>query len=557
MQNKSVEHNTDEEGSLTSRIDQLRWSISEQTIKNTEDRYSKICSITTLEQLKWEIRRCFPKNEHKIIRDFFIDHPVCWTDMQRKIHAFKKYDNEKKRWYIEDQHLWDIYASFLIRGRKSDIWEKLRVLLPVAVTENQELMIFAWAQPSLLDEWWFMFSKISSRNRKWHIKKLISNWLIRNLDNFTYENVGDYITTILPKLLSSIKEIFGKNIHLTYCKTFDDLVRTLDKMLASSHGEERENAFRLIQSFHAWSSIEEIERFHTLAREKIEQIPRKLKELWFIIEWDPDIVSHNDATIYQSRVNYQWKSYRIEWRVKTVKSILQKMWETEEYTNKDAIRDMIWISIIWADDTPLDEKKNIIIRFWKLMPDFWYLLKDKWWLWDELQSVTKSLKEHKKNPVHVSFKLKDTSNPHIKNTSISGFVSLWWENLWTEIQFSNESSADWKKKDDQVYKPKGMLKVLMRGPKFATPKDCYDLINERIKPGTLAELRHDSINSMILSYIENENFLIPHVSEGAKELLITCIAKEQDFKIRFPNMQRCNKWDKYYSKVKNRISQLK
>jgi ppGpp synthetase/RelA/SpoT-type nucleotidyltranferase len=36
----------------------------------------------------------------------------------------------------------------------------------------------------------------------------------------------------------------------------------------------------------------------------------------------------------------------MEFRLKTIRSILQKMWETEEYTNENAIRDMIGIAFI-------------------------------------------------------------------------------------------------------------------------------------------------------------------------------------------------------------------
>jgi len=60
----------------------------------------------------------------------------------------------------------------------------------------------------------------------------------------------------------------------------------------------------------------------------------------------------------------------MEWRVKTVRSILQKLWETEEYTNKDAIRDMIGVSFIFPDRIPVEEKKYFIIETGKLMPNF-------------------------------------------------------------------------------------------------------------------------------------------------------------------------------------------
>lgn len=555
MPNQQQDHI--EKRSPTSRIDRLQWSISEQTIKNTISRYETICTIDTPEEIKWELNKCFPLNPQKVIRDFFMEHPVCWTDMQRKIHAFSEYDNNKNRWRIPDEKLWGIYESFLIRGRKNDIGEKIRNLLPRAISENKDLLKFSREQPSLLDEGGFMFSNIPSVKRKRLIKSLIKNWMLKNIEWCDhYKDIDIYIPKILPKILRYITEIFWKVIHIGYCKTMDDLTKELEKKFSSWHGSERENAFRVIQSFHAWSSIEEIEKIHTLAQEKISYIPKNLEKIWISIEGTPSCTDHNDDTIYSANILFQEKKYRCVWRVKTVKSILQKMWETEEYTNKDAIRDMIWVHFIWPDDTPMEDKKRLILKWWALMPNFWYILKDKWGIWEEINNVANSLWAIIKNPVYISSKLWNTSNPLINNTSISGFMSLGWESLWTEFQYSDEKWAEWKKNEDKVYKPKWMLTILMRWPKFATPYDCYELLNERIKAGTLRELGHDNINSMIMWYIENEKFLIPYISENAKELLITNISEEDEFIEKFPNMKKSSPWDTHYEKVRSYILSL-
>lgn len=596
MPNKPKNH--EERRSLTSRVDRQRWEINEQHRINTLNKYNAICSMTTTEQIRLEINKCFPLNKHKVIREFFMTHPVCWTDIQRKIHALKKYNNEKKEWYIEERKLWEIYGSFLTRGRKSNIWEKIHPLLPYAITENQELLTFAGAQPSLLDEGWYMFSQMHQQKRIWLIRNLILTGISKNIDNYTYFNIGntypkisinwktnsyrafnlDSIITkttdnprdslyenidpilkeIFPKLLKYIEDIFWKKInHLKFSESFNKITKALDTMIGSWHGEQRESAFRIIQAFHAWASINEIKEVHDIAQKKIEHIPKLLKKIWIQIDGNIESIDHNEAIIHQTNILIDWKKYRMEWRVKTVKSILQKMWETEEYTNKDAIRDMVGIHFIWPNDTTSDEKKNIIARFWMLMPDFWFLLKDKWWLWDEIHNVANNLKDHKKNPVHVSFKLWSTSDPNINNTSISGFMPIDGESLWTEIQFSDEKWAEWKKKNDKVYKPKGMLTVLMRGAKFATPRDCYILLNNRIKSNILQELWYKDINSMLLAYIEEEKFLIPYISENASELLITCKSKEDEFRKKFPNMHKCDIWNIHYEKVKTYILWLR
>ena len=55
------------------------------------------------------------------------------------------------------------------------------------------------------------------------------------------------------------------------------------------------------------------------------------------------------AIIYSSTFIYNAREYDISWRVKSVQSILQKQWESEEYTNADAMRDVAASSLIHPD----------------------------------------------------------------------------------------------------------------------------------------------------------------------------------------------------------------
>lgn len=60
-----------------------------------------------------------------------------------------------------------------------------------------------------------------------------------------------------------------------------------------------------------------------------------------------------------------------------MKSILQKMWSTEEYTNADAIRDMLAMSVTWEDGTSDKKKEDIASTLLALMPDYGYLQKNR------------------------------------------------------------------------------------------------------------------------------------------------------------------------------------
>lgn len=537
----------------TSKIDLLRTSISETIINRTQWRYKEICSIDSKEALRVILQSLFPGNPHRVLRDFFIKHPICWTDLLRKLHKYRKNERETD-WHIDEENIWDVYSSFLIRWRQSDIGEKLRNILPDAITKNQALLDYSSKQPSLLDEGWYSFSQIPKIQRRSDIKKMISIGMIKNIAWCTYNDIDLQFKDIYTKMLRYLDEIFWIDIPLSFCKNLDQLVKEIEKMFNSWSGEQRENAFRIIQTFHAWSSIAEIETIHNEAQSCIKEIPNILKHIGYKVE-NIQQNKKDDAIIYSWSIKYNNKSYFIEWRLKTIRSILQKMWETEEYTNIDAIRDIIGMAFIWPDNTDNTDKVDIISRFASLMSDFWYLLKDKGWLWSQIQNVEDKMKWKNKHPVHTTRKRWDSTDEKFKNTSLSGYIYLNGMNIWSEIQFYNNSFAEWKKIDDKRYKPRSTMSALMRWPKFATPRQCFMLLNKRVDAESLKELEYTDINAMLIWMIR-ENFLKPFVSENWEILLFTCNWNEKGFNKKFPSMQLCERENKYHQKMINYLKEL-
>lgn len=140
-------------------------------------------------------------------------------------------------------------------------------------------------------------------------------------------------------------------------------------MVGSPRGEERENAFRIIQAIHAWAGLGYIQELSNMAEQVIEKLPDILKAAKMYIG-EIKHFSRDGTIIHESTFMYNNREYRISWRVKTVMSILQKQWESEEYTNVDAIRDIVGISIVYPDDTPTHEKIDIVSKVAALMPNF-------------------------------------------------------------------------------------------------------------------------------------------------------------------------------------------
>jgi ppGpp synthetase/RelA/SpoT-type nucleotidyltranferase len=67
---------------------------------------------------------------------------------------------------------------------------------------------------------------------------------------------------------------------------------------------------------------------------------------------------------------------QIEHRLKSMRSILLKLWESEDYNNIDAMRDMIGVAIVFPVITA-EEKIEVITKMTTLFADKGYMAKNK------------------------------------------------------------------------------------------------------------------------------------------------------------------------------------
>ena len=67
----------------------------------------------------------------------------------------------------------------------------------------------------------------------------------------------------------------------------------------------------------------------------------------------------------------------ISWRAKNPKSMLKKLWETEEYVRSSTVRDQLGISFIYGDTTPQDVIVKLMQTGSAMMSHHGYILKNK------------------------------------------------------------------------------------------------------------------------------------------------------------------------------------
>ncbi len=553
----------------TAQIDILR-TRSENYIERVSSAVHKIYTLEEREDLSFTLIKYFGK--YPVIRDFFQDHPTCWNDLIRKIHKHRRNDSDNG-WHIPEQFIDDIYTTFLVRGRKNDIGKLLRASITEGVLKNEPLIEFASKQPSLLDTGWYSYSQLpKTRNKEIKIKdvngvtpimswrrntteKLIKSSLIKNNSKCTEENIWEYFNAVFPDILHYLQSIYGFQVEeYRVCKNIVSLVNHIEKALDSEHGNKRENAFRIIQWFYAWSWLPEIIEAHKEALNVVDKFPDKLKKAF--PGWKLENIRsryESGVTIYMGELIYQWSTFQVSWRIKSIRSILQKLFTSEEYGSYDAIRDLFGGSLAWEDSYKEKEKqKDVIQKLMGLMADFWFIVKTKY-LYSE-NDLDYIVKGSKKTPVYKTTATgTSTSAKKIRNLSISWYMSLGDIPLWSEFQVSSQSDMKKKKEDDGKYKSRDALDGMIRWAKFTTLSWCIQLLETQIGWEKTAE----TFKNAIIGWINNR-FILPYVSHDGSIVLFTTPKHQTAFKEKFnasEKLYQCEPWSEHYQKMLNYIKQ--
>ena len=133
-------------------------------------------------------------------------------------------------------------------------------------------------------------------------------------------------------------------------------------------------------------------------------LKEKVKKVWITL--DTEDTSVNGKSIIPGKMTCELEdgtffTCTMEYRFKSIQSIRLKMWESPDYNNIDALRDMIGIAIVWPDDTPQNTKVQVVSRCTEIMADKWYLIKNKIFLhemkWRKLSWIQSSVEKDRWN----------------------------------------------------------------------------------------------------------------------------------------------------------------
>lgn len=567
-----VLHRLDKEVSTTD-IDLLRISRTKEQIQSTSQAVSNIIDRTPSEEVQKQINAYFPKRwETKNINHFFNNHPHVFGDLIHVIHT-RRLENDEKWWHIPKEFLSNIQQIFLFRDRKHDIGTLIPEFVKV-VCGQARFIEFASKQASILDINSYEFSQIPESPRRKSIRKLVISGLVSNISWCTEYNIDTYFWYTKFRILHYLNEIFWIDLSdIAYVQNIDQLTQKLSEFFKSGKWNDRKKSWKIIQAFHAWGDILNIEKDFASTMDLCDDVSKKLLTHWFILHWTiSQSMNWQWVIIYSAKYKFNNQIIEVSWRAKSPKSMLKKLWETEEYVRSSAVRDELGISFVYADDTPQDAIVAIMQAWSLMLAHNGYILKNKWEL-DNEDTFRKVSTEIKKRPLFAEHK--SWGDPKMKNASQSGFMSLWVghkkQAIGCEIQYSKKSAKKWKEQDDPIYKFRGAIDALMRWAHQATPKEIFDAITREIQisdipkfsdPDTGISLGLTTYNDIMQYLIEVKKILLPYFwkTRGKYILLFTTPKHRKEFekrwKMEYLEKNKNSKQQKRYIEMAKVIEKL-
>ena len=458
------------------------------------------------------------------LRKYFLQFPSAWADLKKKINTYGI--ENRGTIHIPKENEMDIFLVLLRLNRENDIGENIEASFYKDVLENHRLLKHATAEPLLLDSSHrdlSFLSKSPDKEKSLFIRKNIEYWIFTNSD--TPVSGDTEFKKLYPKMIEYLEKIFWFNYNdFPEKPTLQTISDYIARRLWNSETEnEKRKLWMFVKSFTAWWSYEKIETLHKTGIEQMKGLKEKFKKVWITL--DTEDTSVNGKSIIPGKMTCELEdgtffTCTMEYRFKSIQSIRLKMWESPDYNNIDALRDMIGIAIVWPDDTPQNTKVQVVSRCTEIMADKWYLIKNKdLFTRNEMKEIIMNTELSGKRPLKwFQEKRHEKSNPKFRNASVSGFTNLNGP-VGIEMQFFDQSKYDFWKMDHYTYDPMKIISAVSRWDWFVTPMQALHAIIREIPEGIRKEVLKHSPQEILSNYLTTSQ-LIPFVWENGEIYIV-------------------------------------
>ena len=351
-------------------------------------------------------------------------------------HLFSKNGMLKNKDPQNDWSFIDDIVSLFLRYN-SEKWENPIIIQDIeTLIQNQEFVKLTQQnskkQRSLI---WFPNSKFRYL-RDDEVARLIQDILRHNTATHSNDTIDREFSTIVENIDRWMNEIFSVSI-LQHIPEYSDVTNFSIKLarLMKTGWLWSEIASEFIRCLYAWSDYENIERIRDKAIGFEKDFISILSASGIYLEWDVSHVTIKRETISSGKFNVPiWndnKKIRIQWRVKSLRSILLKLRCDKRYSNAEYLRDLFWGFVFPDSDLTPHERREVLKKLISMLEPYAYVLKNRWVL-DEVEERGLLTEIHP--PFNQKTALKERSAKDYSS------LQLWWYTRGTPTR----GTPNWK-----------------------------------------------------------------------------------------------------------------
>jgi len=486
--------------------------------------------------------------------------PTLWSDIQQKIKKFT-HNPENTNKHEQIRELTEsIMGAFLIPEQENDHMNELtnddfQKRISDGIIWNMKLFDYVKEKTS------FSFMECSTHKlaqfrNAGPIRKILIDIVNRNTGTTYNEHIT--FNKIFRKIIEQIKSIFGIDIEksLDWFKgvqwfiDIDAPARIIYQWLSAEVGRSQRDAALLLRALYAWWNLDAIYSAQKIAKRAQTRLFDAIKKLWWYRELSKTELLNSDREqqkgleFHIPLPNVEKYPIIIESGVKSIRSILIKLYADEEYNNIDAINDLLWARVM-LEDVPQEYHAECIAWFTRF---FWknaFIFKNKNLL-ENVENLDTLWKKDGKIPLTVKSKINARSSKKYRDCKYSWYLDPGIsENPvgaeWQFFQHREDPSPTWEAHHTILNAGK-IIQWWVRGEHMITAKQVFVIINDECKDKNSHIFPSWLSAKEIFWSLLRKRFLVPYVFwDGQKRIVIFGVKGFEHFlKLDYPSAKRGN-----------------
>ncbi|EKD44563.1 MAG: hypothetical protein ACD_71C00100G0002 [uncultured bacterium (gcode 4)] len=472
--------------------------------------------------------------------------PTLWMDIQRKIkkflrdHKIEQLTNQRQYEELTQQLL----ESFLISEKEMGQLKNQKIIvgnfqeqITHNIVKNKRLIQYVQKDTPISFIEYSTHLLFGQSETSEQIERLLVSIIRRNTGREWNEILA--FNKIFRKIIEHIQGIFWIDITKSLrqfskemdIKEFGSLygpAKIIHQWLQETKWRSQRDAALFLRAIYAWWNLDEIYKAQKKAKVAQKELFTHIKRLWGYRELadmellNSDRESKMGIEFHIPLPNLEQYPIIIESGIKSIRSILIKLYADEKYNDKDALNDLLWIRTM-LNRVPIEHHAEIIAWINRFFWTHAFIFKNKDLL-DGMEDIKNLWSKTSKQPFTIDSKKSARSSTHYKDCKYYWYLDSWISETpisaeWQFFQNKEDPSPLWEA-HHSILNAKKIIQWWVRGEHMITAKQIFIIIyNECRDKKTGIFPSWLSAQEIFLACLKI-NFIVPYAIWKWKEKMV-------------------------------------